>query len=85
MKQKTELAKLKPIRVHDRRHSHIALLIEKGIQPLLIEQMVGHDFVNTTMNIYGYLYSNKQKQVADLLDFLKKCSKSGASIKYDGF
>ena len=66
MKQKTEQAKLKPIRVHDLRHSHIALLIEKGMQPLVIAQRVGHDSVNTTMNIYGHLYPNKQKQVADL-------------------
>ena len=68
MKQKTEQAKLKPIRVHDLRHSHIALLIEKGVQPLVIAQRVGHDSVNTTMNIYGHLYPNKQKQVADLLN-----------------
>lgn len=64
MKQKTEQAKLKPIRVHDLRHSHIALLIEKGMQPLVIAQRVGHDSVN----IYGHLYPNKQKQVADLLN-----------------
>ena len=63
-----EQAKLKPIRVHDLRHSHIALLIEKGMQPLVIAQRVGHDSVNTTMNIYGHLYPNKQKQVADLLN-----------------
>ena len=68
MKQKTEQAKLKPIRVHDLRHSHIALLIEKWMQPLVIAQRVGHDSVNTTMNIYGHLYPNKQKQVADLLN-----------------
>lgn len=68
MKQKTGEAKLKPIRVHDLRHSHIALLIEKGLQPLVIAQRVGHDSVNTTMNIYGHLYPNKQKEVADLLN-----------------
>ena len=68
MKQKAEQAKLKPIRVHDLRNSHIALLIEKGMQPLVIAQRVGHDSVNTTMNIYGHLYPNKQKQVADLLN-----------------
>lgn len=68
MKQKTEEAKLKPIRVHDLRHLHIALLIEKGLQPLVIAQRVGHDSVNTTMNIYGHLYPNKQKEVADLLN-----------------
>jgi len=68
MKQKTEETNLNPIRVHDLRHSHIALLIEKGLQPLVIAQRVGHDSVNTTMNIYGHLYPNKQKEVADLLN-----------------
>ena len=68
MKQKTEQAKLKPIRVHELRHSHIALLIEKEMQPLVIARRVGHDSMNTTMNIYGHLYPNKQKQVADLLN-----------------
>jgi integrase len=68
MKQKTELSKLKLIRVRDLRHSHIALLIEKGMQPLVIAQRVGHDSVNTTMNIYGHLYPNKKKQVADMLN-----------------
>lgn len=62
------MAKLKAIRVHDLRHSHIAFLIEKGLQPLVIAQRVGHDSVNTTMNIYGHLYPNNQKQVADMLN-----------------
>lgn len=68
MKQKIEELGLKNIRVHDLRHSHIALLIEKGMQPLVIAQRVGHDSVNTTMNIYGHLYPNKQREVADLLN-----------------
>lgn len=68
MKQKIEELGMKNIRVHDLRHSHIALLIEKGMQPLVIAQRVGHDSVNTTMNIYGHLYPNKQREVADLLN-----------------
>lgn len=65
-----EIAGIKRIRVHDLRHSHIALLIEKGISPLAIAQRVGHDSINTTMNIYGHLYPNKQKEVAEKLDKL---------------
>lgn len=68
MKHQMEKAGVKKIRVHDLRHSHIASLIEKGMQPLVIAQRVGHDSVNITMNIYGHLYPNKQKQVADLLN-----------------
>ena len=48
--------------------THIALLIDKGMQPLVIAWREGHDSVNTTMNIFGHLYPNKQKQVADLLN-----------------
>jgi len=68
LKQKTEKMELTPIRVHDLRHSHIAFLIEKGVQPLVIAKRVGHDSVNTTMNIYGHLYPDKQKQLADMLN-----------------
>ena len=59
---------LKYIRVHDLRHLHIAFLIEKGTQPLVISKRVGHDSVMTTMNIYGHLYPDKQKQLADMLN-----------------
>lgn len=68
LKSKTEALGLTKIRIHDMRHSAIAFLIEKNVQPLVIAQRVGHDSVNTTMNIYGHLYPNKQKQVADMLN-----------------
>lgn len=68
LKSKTEVLGLTKIRIHDIRHSSIAFLIEKNVQPLAIAQRVGHDSVNTTMNIYGHLYPNKQKQIADMLN-----------------
>ena len=68
LKSKIEALGLTPIRIHDIRHSSIAFLIEKNVQPLAIAQRVGHDSVNTTMNIYGHLYPNKQKQIADMLN-----------------
>ncbi len=68
MKQKADKLNLKHIRVHDLRHLHIAFLIEKGTQPLIISKRVGHDSVTTTMNIYGHLYPDKQRQLADMLN-----------------
>ena len=68
LKSKSEALGLTKIRIHDIRHSAIAFLIEKNVQPLAIAQRVGHDSVNTTLNIYGHLYPNKQKQIADMLN-----------------
>lgn len=33
---------VKQIRVHDLRHSHVAYLINQGVQPLIIKERLGH-------------------------------------------
>ena len=74
MKAASMRAGVQPIRVHDLRHSHVALLIEKGVSPLAIAERVGHESINTTMNVYGHLYPNKQKGIADMLNGLENNS-----------
>lgn len=62
------LTKVKEIRIHDLRHSHASLLIEMNVTPLLISERLGHEKVETTLNIYSHLYPNKQKQLSDKLE-----------------
>lgn len=68
LKAQIEKAGVPAIRVHDFRHSHVAFLINEGVQPLLIKERLGHKDIRITMNTYGHLYPNQQKSVADLLD-----------------
>lgn len=72
MKKYSEEACVPKIRIHDLRHSHVALLIEQGVSPLAIAERLGHDDVTVTLGTYGHLYPNKQKEIADILDNLKK-------------
>lgn len=57
------------IRIHDLRHSHASLLIELNFSPLAIAERLGHEHVETTLNTYCHLFPNKQKQLADKLEF----------------
>ena len=59
-----EKAKLKRIRVHDLRHSHASLLIEQGIQPIVIAKRLGHEKIQTTLDTYGHMYPHKDDEVA---------------------
>lgn len=68
MKHNIRLAGVKKIRVHDLRHSHAAYLINRGVQPLIIKERLGHKDIRITLNTYGHLYPSEQKKVADLLD-----------------
>ncbi|MCI4129585.1 MULTISPECIES: tyrosine-type recombinase/integrase [Bacillus] len=61
---------LEPIRLHDFRHSHAALLINQGEDYITIKERLGHASVRTTIDVYGHLYPNKQKEMADKLDDL---------------
>lgn len=68
MKKYEEKADVKPIRVHDLRHSHVAFLIYQGVDPLIIKERLGHKDIQITLNTYGHLYPSQQKKVAEMLD-----------------
>lgn len=70
MKKYSELAGVPRIRIHDIRHSHVALLIEKGVSPLAIAERLGHDDIKIMLGTYGHLYPNKQREIATLLNNL---------------
>ncbi|MHC5217972.1 tyrosine-type recombinase/integrase [Enterococcus sp. LJL128] len=59
-----------PIRLHDFRHSHVALLIHNGEEPTAIKARLGHASITTTIDTYGHLYPNAQKSMSDKLNNL---------------
>lgn len=60
----TQAAGLPQIRVHDLRHSHASLLIHLGFSPLVIQERLGHENIETTLNIYSHLYPTQQGELA---------------------
>ena len=63
-----KLSKVKKIRFHDLRHSHVALLIDMGEQDFIIKERLGHSSIKITYDIYGHLFPTRQKELADRLD-----------------
>lgn len=63
----TKDGEVKRIRLHDIRHSHASLLIELGFSPLAVADRLGHEKVETTLNIYSHLFPHKRDEVAEKL------------------
>lgn len=72
MKRVSERIGLKPIRVHDLRHSHASMLIELGVTPLEIAERLGHESIKTTLDTYSHLYPDKDQKLADRLNQFRK-------------
>lgn len=70
LKRICKISKVKPIRIHDFRHSHASLLIELGFTPLAISERLGHEKIQTTLDTYSHLYPNKDIALANKLNDL---------------
>lgn len=57
-----------PMRFHDLRHSHVALLIAQGAHPAVIASRLGHTSVKTVLDVYGHLYQGLDRNAADTLN-----------------
>jgi integrase len=71
-KQLLVKAGLPPIRFHDLRHTAATLLLERGVMPKTVSEMLGHSSVKITLDLYGHVTPRMQQAVADTMDTLFK-------------
>jgi integrase len=63
-------ATLRRIRYHDLRHTAASLLLALGVPIHVVQKILGHTDIRTTMNIYGHLYDAEKKDAANRMDTL---------------
>ena len=61
-------AGLPQLRLHDLRHSAVAILIAQGVHPKAISELLGHSSVAFTMQVYGHLMEETKRETADKMD-----------------
>ena len=63
-------AGLPNIRFHDLRHSAATIMIKMGVNPKVVQEVLGHSNINITLNIYTHVLPSMQQEVATKLDNL---------------
>ena len=63
-----EKAELRKIRVHDLRHTYASLLIQAGESLAYVRDQLGHHSIKVTVDIYGHLAPEGNKEAVDKLD-----------------
>lgn len=63
---------VKKITPHGFRHTHASLLFEAGITTKIISDRLGHNNVQTTLDMYTHINDNQRFEVVDqLMDFIR--------------
>lgn len=59
---------LPSIRFHDLRHTFASLLLEAGESPKIIQELLGHSTITTTMDIYAHVTKRGKVRAIEKLD-----------------
>jgi len=65
------LSGVKPIRLHDLRHSHATILINAGVNIVAVSRRLGHSSVNVTLETYTHLLQDTSKDLINKLNSLR--------------
>jgi integrase len=72
----TRVAGLDGLRIHDLRHTAVALWIAAGANPKEVAARAGHTSVSFTLDRYGHLYPDADQALRDRLDALHALSQA---------
>ena len=63
-------AGLPPMRFHDLRHSAATILLSMGVNAKVVQEILGHANISTTLGIYGHVLPSMQRDAMDGMDDL---------------
>lgn len=66
-----EKANLKPIKLHEFRHSHATFLVERKLMIKEVSRRLGHSNTNITLNTYTHAEKRHEKKVIKTLNFIR--------------
>ena len=61
-------ANLPNIRFHELRHTCATLLLSKNVHPKLVQELLGHASISTTLDTYSHVLCAMSRVVADTMD-----------------
>jgi integrase len=61
-------AEVPKMRIHDLRHSAVAILLAQGVDARSISELLGHSSVSFTLQVYGHLMEETKRETANRMD-----------------
>lgn len=69
---------LRPMTLHECRHTFASLLIDAGVNPKAIQEFMGHATIEETFSRYGHLMPGARDQARELVDAYMNAAQNAA-------
>ena len=77
-------AGLRRIRFHDLRHSTATLLLEQGVELVVIKELLGHAHIGVTATVYAHVRLRLQRDAIDILGTALGSPETTVTARSDG-
>lgn len=67
-KKSLKKAEIDPIKFHSLRHTYATRLFENDIQPKIVSNLMGHEDIQTTLNLYTWVLDSQKNKAVEVLD-----------------
>lgn len=54
------------ITFHDLRHTYFTIFFEAGVLPKTVQSLVGHKYIETTMNVYTHVMNETKMETVNI-------------------
>jgi integrase len=79
--EEREPVPLRPLTMHECRHTFASLLIDAGANPKAIQLVMGHSKIQTTFDVYGHLLPGSHDDVRARMDsYLAESATAGNRV-----
>ena len=75
-------AGLPHIRVHDLRHTAASILLEAGVHPKVVQELLGHSTIRLTLDTYSHLTPGLHRLAAETMDVVLKNWVAEAPVRH---
>ncbi|MDQ3893096.1 MAG: tyrosine-type recombinase/integrase [Actinomycetota bacterium] len=84
-RREDELEPLKPLGLHEARHTFASLMIDAGVNAKALTTYLGHSSVEITFDRYGHLMPGNENEAAALLDaYLERANSRARMAQLEG-
>ncbi|MHB8660065.1 MAG: tyrosine-type recombinase/integrase [Solirubrobacteraceae bacterium] len=78
------MAELKPVTLHECRHTFATLMIAAGVNAKALQTFMGHSSITVTRDRYGHLFPGSEAEAAILLNaYLKDAHERARQAEID--
>jgi integrase len=84
-KKVLEKAEMRPIRLHDLRHTFASQLVANKESLVYVKEQMGHSSIQVTVDLYGHLVPGSNRQAVDRLDDERVVMLSATKVQPDRF